>query len=268
MERSRLKNIIILILAILNICLLGALLGRTGTEQATLRQTHQQLIDLFAANGVTLDSKVISSETPPPSLALSRSIEQDKALSAVFLGNSTISTDQGGGIYTYGNDTGAALFRSNGSFDIFGSSLAEDGTDTIQIFCREYHYEDLIFDLDETGTGTAIATRYYNDNPVFNCSVTFTLENGVLSRVSGTYLPSSSSEVNTAAPLSAVAALTTFLDMRLESGSVASVITDMYLCYELQSTTASPMTLTPCWCIVTDTSNYYVNCVTSAVLSE
>ena len=39
----------------------------------------------------------------------------------------------------------------------------------------------------------------------------------------------------------------------------------MSLCYELQSSAAAPMSLTPVWHIVTDTVGYYVNCATGAV---
>ncbi|MBD5148264.1 MAG: hypothetical protein HDT19_05740, partial [Oscillibacter sp.] len=44
--------------------------------------------------------------------------------------------------------------------------------------------------------------------------------------------------------------------------------TGMSLCYEFQSTAASPMALVPSWCLTTDTVNYYVNCFTGAVSQE
>ena len=53
--------------------------------------------------------------------------------------------------------------------------------------------------------------------------------------------------------------------MRHESSSVVSTITDISLCYELQSTAAAPMALVPSWHIVTDTASFYVNCVSGAV---
>lgn len=101
---------------------------------------------------------------------------------------------------------------------------------------------------------------------MFNCAVTFTLQAGRLTRVSGTLLP----ETGTAAvtdrePLSAAAALTAFQKMRRESGAVVSAVTEVYACYELQSSTAVSMSLAPAWCVVTDTAKYYVNCITGAV---
>ena len=53
----------------------------------------------------------------------------------------------------------------------------------------------------------------------------------------------------------------------VQSGAVVTAVTDLYICYELQSTTATPMALVPAWCVSTDTADYYVNCYTGAVSS-
>ena len=65
-------------------------------------------------------------------------------------------------------------------------------------------------------------------------------------------------------PLSALSALAAFLNT-IREGAVGTAVTDLYLCFELQSTTTALMTLAPAWCIVTDTASYYVNCITGAV---
>ena len=55
MERYRLKNIIILILVLLNAFLLVSL-GIRGTKEHTARRAQQQeLVALFAADGMTLE---------------------------------------------------------------------------------------------------------------------------------------------------------------------------------------------------------------------
>jgi hypothetical protein len=85
--------------------------------------------------------------------------------------------------------------------------------------------------------------------------------------VSGTLLPpEGSSGISETEPLSAAAALTVFQNTRRETGAVVSAVTELTLCYELQST--STLTLAPSWCITTDTKNYYVNCITGSVTSE
>ena len=95
--------------------------------------------------------------------------------------------------------------------------------------------------------------------------ITFTVEDGVLKRAIGTHLPNSSATPAAGEePLSALSALTAFRNT-IREGAVGTAVTDVYLCYELQSTTTALMTLVPAWCVVTDTAVYYVNCITAVV---
>ena len=119
--------------------------------------------------------------------------------------------------------------------------------------------------MDETGTGTAAAVLQYEKHAVYNAAVTFQLEKGAVTGVSGTFLPS---EGGSAIPssdelLTAAAALTAFQQMRQEESTVASSILETRLCYELQS--APTLTLNSAWCIVTDIASYYVNCSTGVI---
>lgn len=256
----------ILILVLLNAFLLASLASREQAERAARRQTEEQLVALFAADGMTLDRSAITAEAPPAGRTLERDTVLDRRAAAFLLGDDVRVEDQGGGIYAYSSAAGSALFRSNGSFD---AELSGDGTlnaNDVSTFCRKFSYSDPVFQVDEDGSGTASAIQHSGGLPVFNCSITFTFQSGRLTKVSGTLLP----ETGAAAaverePLSAAAALTAFQKMRRESGAVVSAVTELYPCYELQSSTAVSMALSPAWCIVTDTAKYYVNCITGVV---
>nr|WP_326216226.1 hypothetical protein [uncultured Oscillibacter sp.] len=267
MESSRLKNIIILILLLVNVFLLASLVSRRMSQASAQRQAAQQLTDLFASAGVTLDPDVISKSSVPPTLSLSRSDDEDRKVAAFFLGDALIQSDDAGDSHAYDSsfDTGSGVFRSNGSFDLVISySSQEDPEALCSDFCRRFDYQITGSTLED-GTGIITATQEYNGYPVADCTVTFYIEQGVLQTVSGSHLPKSYTETGMDEPLSASAALTRFLEARRESGAVFSAVTDMYPCYDLQSTASAPMTLVPAWCIVTDTVNYYVNCSTGAV---
>lgn len=266
MDRSLLKNIIIIILVLVNVFLLASLLARQNSAFHSRRQTEVQLTELFAADGMTLEKKAFSKKTPPASLALTRSSEQEREVAAHFLGNSLIQEDQGGGTCTYTSDSGVARFRSNGSFEIAGTLSSGDVEAVCRAFCKGFSYDSLEFDLNDSGTGTATATAVCNDLPVFNCEVTFTVNQGELLTVSGTLLPRNNTPAaSEISPLSSTAALTIFQNVRRETGAVVSAVTELTLCYELQSSSA--LTLVPSWCIATDTMNYYINCMTGTVTS-
>lgn len=264
MERYRLKNIIILILVLVNVFLIGSLSSRKVSEDASRRRTVQQLAALFAADGIALDPAAVSPAQPPAARTLTRDTELDRELASFLLGKGLTRTDQGGGIYVYSNETGVAQFGSNGSFSAAGRIAQEDALEFCQSFCKSFSYKDLRATLDEGGSGTVTATRYYGSYPVINCAVTFTVDRGAVTAASGTLLPNSYTETaGESEPLSAAAALIAFQQKRRESGAVVSDVTDLYLCYDLQST--SPMVLVPAWCIVTDALNYYVNCFSGAI---
>ena len=266
MDRHLLKNIIILILVLVNGFLLGSLALRQTSAIDARRQTEQQLTELFAADGMTLEKDAFSSKTPSSSLSLIRSTQLEREVAAYFLGSSVIRNDQGGGTYTYTGDSGVARFRSNGSFEVAGTLATEDVEAFCRKFCQTFSYEAPSFTLNESASGTSFAASHYSGLPVFNCGVTFIVDHGTLMTVSGTLLPEESTPTpEEQEPLSAAAALTAFQKARRESGAVVSAVTETYLCYELQS--ASALSLVPAWCIVTDTSNYYVNCITGAVTS-
>ena len=254
MQSSRLKNIIILILLLTNLSLAAVVVSRQADHQEGLEQVRQQLVTLFAAENVELDEDLISTQTPPLSRTLTRDTQQEEDLAAFLLGKNLRWSDQGGGIHLYG------------SFDAAGSlSEGASAPEVCRAFCKEFGYGDLTFSSDGT---SATAVQYCDGYPVVNCTVSFTLDSGGLLTVTGTHLPDAYTEsAPEEAPLSAAAALDAFLNNHRKSQTAVSKITDVYLCFELQSSASAAMTLVPAWCIVTDISglNYYVNCITGAV---
>lgn len=268
MDRYRLKNCIILILVLANLFLLASLFSREENRHSVQRTAAEQQVALFAADGITLDPDLISAQVPPAGHILSRDDELEHRAASTLLGSPLSSSDQGGGIYSYSSPRGAAMFRSTGAFEAAGT-LASDGIDFCRSFCKDFGYEEPVFQLDAEGSGVTTVSRIYEEYPVFNCTVTFFLQQGVLTSVSGTLLPETHTEsTSETAPLSASAALTAFQTLRRETQAVVSSVNDLYLCFELQSSASAPMSLVPAWCIVTDTTNYYVNCSTGAVTSH
>lgn len=264
LDRYRLKNVIIFILLFVNLFLLSSLAYRSVQARASRERAMEQLSALFEADGIALDPAIIPSQTPPSGRTLVRDSALERAAAAYLLGGGMIRSDRGG-ISLYAGSNGAAQFRDSGGFNAAGTLAASNGEAFCQAFCEKFLYEIVSSRLDNGGSGTITALRKYGGLTVCNCAVSFTLDQGAVTSVSGTLLPDGFDEAAGAEPLSAPAALTAFQSMRRETGAVASSITDIYLCYILQSSTAVPMSLAPAWCIVTDTVPYYVNCHTGAV---
>ena len=93
MESFRLKNIIILILALMNLCLLGLLGVRLTTGYSAQAEARQQMVQLFAAEGVSLDDGIIPGATPPAGLTLSRDPDEDEKLAGFLLGDELVTKE-------------------------------------------------------------------------------------------------------------------------------------------------------------------------------
>lgn len=260
MRTSRLKNIIILTLALVNLFLLGTLGVRQMQVYSSRRQTTEELVTLFAADGVTLDPAAVQFDDPPSALILTRSTAAEEVMAASLLGPDLTVSDEGGGIFLYTSETGQAAFRASGGFEITGQ-LGDSPAALCQKFCRDYGYSVPERWFDDSGSGAVTAAQYYRGYPVISCFVTFVAENGQLRSVSGTFLPddSSATPAPTVTSVSAVTALTSFLDARRVSGAVVSEVTALYPSYEFLTTATAPMALSPAWCVVTDAGTYYVN---------
>lgn len=266
MDRYLLKNIIIVILALVNLFLVASLFMRETARSTARSRMEEQMVILFAADGITLEKDAISREKPPAPVNMSRDLQREQAAAEYFLGENLRREDQGGGIYAYSGERGVALFREDGSFDIAGTLATEDAEKLCREFCKEFSCGEPAFISGGTEDTEGVAVCRYEENDVINAAVNFHLERGTLQTVSGVLLPENGTETATEREaLSAPAALTAFQKMRRETGAVVSAVTGMSLCYRMQSSASNPMMLTPVWCIETDTAMYYVNCITEAV---
>lgn len=269
MDRSRLKQVIIVILVFLNIFLLISLAMQRSAEQTTHRRLEEQLILLFSADGMTMEEGTLPREEPPSALTMSRDAAREREAAVHFLGEAVRYEEQGSGVVSYAGEAGTALFREDGSFEITGMRIAEDAEALCRSFCKKFSFGEPTFLLNAAGSGTAAAAGSYDRRRVVGGGVEFRFEEGILVGVSGTLLPETGTAVvSDVRMLSAAAALTEFQKTRRETGAVVSAVSDVVLCYRLQSSAATPVSLTPVWCIVTDTSMYYVNCATGAVTTD
>ena len=142
MERFRLKNIIILILVLLNGFLVSSLAQRRTAERDAFHRTAEQLAALFEENGMTLEPGAVSRDLPPDGVALARDTALEERAAAFLLGDALSVSDQGGGIFHYAGPAGEAFFRSSGGFDAAGTLAEADVEDFCREFCRTHPAAD------------------------------------------------------------------------------------------------------------------------------
>lgn len=266
MKTSRLKNIVIVLLLLVNVFLLFLLLNRRAEERAAYERSVDQLVTLYASGGITLDPSLLAQEDSALSAALERDSAQETAFAAALLGGEVSVSDTGGGLYRYEAPNGYCAIRAGGTVEAILSRAVDDPADFCRELFRTFGYAQSSSSLSG-GSGSVTAVRSTDLHPVFNATLTLTFSRGTLVSVSGTFL-SSLTEGSRAEGIDAVTALVRFFDYRASSGLVCTEIRSVASGYLLQFSATSPLRLLPVWCIETDVNSFYVNCSTGEITHE
>ncbi|MBR3559989.1 MAG: hypothetical protein IKN81_00405 [Oscillospiraceae bacterium] len=257
MNSSRLKNIIIAILALTNAFLLVLLVTRRALESASFGRATRELVQLYEASGVRLDAGRI----PGGALRLSpvepqRDLTAEAAFAEAILGDCA-AEDVGGGIYRYANDCGQCLMRSSGAIE----ATLERQVDDVEAFYESLfsaHGYGALYSTVNGGSGRVGAARMLPGATVFNAELTLVFFAGRLVSVTGSFVPPvEPAELSDG--MDGITALVRFLDYSNLSGEVCTEVSDIRGGYLLQSTASASQRLIPVWRITTDVNDYYVN---------
>ena len=256
MKTSRLKNIVIVILLLVNAFLLFLLLSRRAGERDSNERRVEQLCTLFEKNGVAFDRALLPDEETHLSLSLERDAAREEAFASALLGTAE-SSDSGGGVSRFTGEYGSCSIRSGGTADALLSRPVDDPESFSKQLFKTFGYTFLTSQLTD-GSGSVTGIRSEKGRLIFNASLT---------GVSGTFLPALDEGRRTDG-LDAVDALVHFLDYCSASGVVCTEVRALDEGYLLQTSSASPLRLQGVWRISTDVSSYYVNCKTGEITRE
>ena len=213
------------------------------------------MVQLFAAEGVSLDDgshpRHHTARRPDPGPGHGRG--GDSWRSSCWETPLALS-DGGGGVTTYQNENGSAVFRSDGTFDVVIDTERRDSGHPVPglLPCLPLRRPRPSPWRGRSGSCLRRPDLRRGAGGQLHRHL-LPSSGGRVASVSGTHLPQEGQSASGDGALSALGALNAFLGT-VQSGAVVTAVTDLYLCYELQSTTATPMALVPAWCIVTDTA--------------
>lgn len=189
---TRLKNIVIWALVIVNAFFLAFSLGRMAKEHAEKKEMMADLSALFERNGIQMDAATIREGGELAGLLISRDIAEERQMAEALLG--PVEMAENGGIYTYdAGRKGQAVFRSGGAFDItffehiYGG--ATSAVNTAKSLLQTMGIETVRLDADgERGNETVTAVCSWERRPIYNCRIRFDFNDGSLVHISGTYV--------------------------------------------------------------------------------
>ena len=271
MEWHRLKNVIILILLLLNGFLLVLVAGRRSESVRYERAALEQTVEVLAARGIEVDPDGLPGSGELPPLSLERNLEAEQDMVRALLHEAVEADNRGGGLYLYRGALGEVSVRAGGELS---AALADDPV--WDAAAPEDHAAALLRKMGVSaqllGSSTQESRRsvrfrqLWNKVPVFSCEVEFVYENGRLRAVQGTLLTAGQGTDEAGEVLSLPTALMRFLDGVTATGDVCSAIRSMEAGYRVSSQPLSGgVRLTAVWLVSSNTADYYLDGATGAL---
>lgn len=274
MPYSKLKNLMLLILLLVNLLLLALVIPLRMERSEQRRQIDRRLEELFASYDLSLDSSILPDSQTLYPLELEPDDAAAQAAAAALLGGGLPAQNElsrlGG---SYCSDLGSCRIARSGSFAAQFQNT--ERADNLEAAVRAL-LSGMGVDAasvappvrKSAGVYDVTAVQAVNAMPVFSAALSFTYYNSVLRTVEGTVYLSSAPAVRADgdACISCADALAAFLASRDTLGWVGSTITAVEQGYvRAETASAAVVRLTPGWLISTDTGRFWVNGLTREV---
>jgi regulatory protein YycI of two-component signal transduction system YycFG len=268
-DRSIIKNCIIIILALVNVFLLYIVLHNTGEERLAEVNRKQALATVLSENGITLNEDISLPDKVASQVSLSRDSGQEQSKISALLGNCVV-TDQGGNIYHYEGTNGSAQLQGSGEFIIslnYGDiTSGRDPSTAAKAAMKKLGlaYSGAEPDVKTEGDTTIVTLNCsYKNTPVYNAQIEFDFYGESLRIISGKRLLDEETQVSSAATyLDSVTVLMKFLESVRQTGDVCSEISDLEIGYYISPSSSGDCTLKPVWRIQTNSRPYYIDAQT------
>lgn len=270
MEWSKVKNIIILILLMLNAFLLVLVLGRRRAVDEYARSAVTRAVQVLEKNGVKVSEDALGDASALPELTVSRDLQAEQALARALLGEDVRRTDQSGGLYAYEGAGGSALFRASGEFQAELTPRPLEGRTPAghaAALLKQLGLEGELISAPQAGeSGEVVMLQKLNGVSVYSCRLVFRYDEQGLTTLSGVLLAGPArSAPDQADFLDLPNALIRFLDGILEQGSLCSAVTGLRPGYRLTQSFGAELRLAPTWLVNTDAGSYYLDGATGAL---
>lgn len=271
MEWQKLKNIIILILLVVNGFLLVLVVSRNQEDLRYERSALDQTVQVLANSGIQVD---LSAAAPAEGLApfsVERDLDRELQLARALLGQEVQGENRGGGLYLYQNGVGELSVRAGGELSAELTGGGAPSTDYPDHHAagllKEMGVEAEQIDVIEEGGETRVRFRQlWNGAPLFSCEVELTYRGGALASIQGALLTAQSGSAEQGRAMTLPTALMRFSEEITAAGDVCSVIQSMEPGFRgtVQSLSGG-VRLAPVWLVSTDTAQYYLDCVAGSL---
>lgn len=267
MPWTKLKNIILVILLITNLCLLSIVLSQDIQSRRQQERALESAVVYLRDRGVQVEDSQIPKTMELLPQVVERDLEGEERGAAALLRGPVTVEARGGEVYRYHNELGSVQFHSDGTFsarlDPKQFPLGEDRAAGCLALLEQLGFRG---GLLEEKDGHLTFRQYWEDTPLFSQQVTVICERGGASALSGGRRLVGQPEEDTSRRTVTVATALVDLHNGVSAlGDVCNRIDEIQPGYVATASLSGPMALTPVWQVTTDTGAYQLDTVTGQV---
>lgn len=267
MPWSKLKNIILVILAVTNLCLLVQVAVPAIQSGQLLSQAREQAIAFLRGRGVQVDEHIIPDEIGLSPQIAERDLIREEQAAAALLGGPVTAEARGGEVYRYFNEKGSVQFHSDGAcaaqLEPEAFVLREDrASDCLSLLERMGLNGEI---LEENGD-TLIFRQTWEGAPLFTQEITLVCQGeGLAAIAAGRQLLAVPQPDAARQTITVATALIDFLNGVGALGDVCNRIDSIEAGYVTSVSLSGATVLTPVWRVTTNTGAYQLDTVTGGV---
>ena len=275
MEWSKIKTIILIILAGTNLLLFSFVLHQDLQSRSAQQQARQEAVSFLEKNGVSVEESIIPQKMSLQPQQVERDRESEPELAQALLGGQVEERSLGGEVYRYHNQKGYIQFHGDGAFqgEFVAGAFSVNGKSvqdySVEILERlDFHGEILTVTGESEGGGetTVVLRQLWEGIPLFDRQVTLTYRDGdLVSMTGGRRLTGTPQADESRQCIEVPTALIRFYHGLTNMGDVCSRIDSITQGYVGSNYSPGPSSLVPVWQIVTDTGSYLLDTVTGEV---
>lgn len=271
MEWPKLKNIIIIMLACVNLFLLVLVVHRQWESRQLSEKAREDVIEVLRTNStIRVDKEVLPPEMDLAPMTVSRDGSLEAQQAAALLGElySTPSDSM-----RYEGEKGSAQFYTNGAFSAkfkpgaYPLAGAEPAAFALELLGRMDFQGEV---LPGGASGVVTVRQLWEGAPIFDCTAVLVFEDGELREISrdvSCRLMGVPQPGDRRRGYDLVTLLLRFMDYVNKNTPVLSRITGFTAGYSLDTQT-DPAKLVPTWYVETDGGGYYWNTLTGEIRPE
>lgn len=266
MEGTKIKNIVIIILLLLNGFLLVPVGGRRAQDANSRDAALSSAVEILRDSGIVLEDAVVPREADLPALRAVRDLALEQEQAVRLLGDGVTAQARGGEVYRYESELGWLQFHSTGeflaefepgAFAVGEEDVARHAAHLLSQLAFDGRVsQKLEFGGAEHSDWSITFVQMLDGALVLDCQVTLHYLNGSLVSLGGRRVPGQPVSTGETSAVSVATALMRLYNGLNELGDVYNRIQTIEPAYRLNVSLSDPVRLIPVWYVKTDTGEY------------